>query len=180
MSSGKWRSFHLDLNVSTQNILLTSNIMTWSPVSFLVASFACCVFLSRNAEIHLALQRRHNERDGVSNHQRLNCLLKCWLRHRSKKTSKLRVTGLCVANSPVTNDRPVNSPHKRPVTLKCFHLMTSSWRKTWLACIPNKLVARFYTNLPKYWSSIDKAIFQIINLNSHFVMDYDISDSESS
>ena len=24
---------------------------------------------------------------------------------------------------------PVNSPHKRPVTRKCFHLMTSSWEK---------------------------------------------------
>ena len=39
-----------------------------------------------------------------------------------KKTSKLRVTGLCVGNSP----GPVNSPHKGPVTRKCFHLMTSS------------------------------------------------------
>ena len=35
---------------------------------------------------------------------------------RSKKTSKLRVTGLCVGNSP----RPVNSPHKGPVTRKMF------------------------------------------------------------
>ena len=36
--------------------------------------------------------------------------------HRSKKTSKLRVTGLCVGNSP----RPVNSSHKWPVTQKMF------------------------------------------------------------
>ena len=34
----------------------------------------------------------------------------------SKKTSKLRVTGLCVGNSP----GPVNSPHKGPVTRKMF------------------------------------------------------------
>ena len=33
-----------------------------------------------------------------------------------KKTSKLRVTGLCVGNSP----GPVNSPHKWPVTRKMF------------------------------------------------------------
>ena len=33
-----------------------------------------------------------------------------------KKTSKLRVTGLCVGNSP----GPVNSPHKGPVTRKMF------------------------------------------------------------
>ena len=42
-----------------------------------------------------SLQWRHNERNGVSNHQRLNCLLKCRFRCRSKKTSKLCVTGLC-------------------------------------------------------------------------------------
>ena len=33
-----------------------------------------------------------------------------------KKTSKLRVTGLCVGNSPGA----VNSPHKGPVTRKMF------------------------------------------------------------
>ena len=49
-------------------------------------------------------------------------LLNRLFRRRSKKTSKLRVTGLCVGNSP----GPVNSPHKGPVTQKCFHLMTSS------------------------------------------------------
>ena len=49
-----------------------------------------------------SLQWRHNERDGISNHQRIHCLLNCWFRRRSKKTSKLRVTGLCAGNSPVT------------------------------------------------------------------------------
>ena len=37
-------------------------------------------------------------------------------RRRSKKTSKFRVTGLCVGNSP----GPVNSPHKGPVPRKMF------------------------------------------------------------
>ena len=37
-------------------------------------------------------------------------------RRRSKKTSKLRVTGFCVGNSPW----PVNSLHKGPVTRKMF------------------------------------------------------------
>ena len=37
-------------------------------------------------------------------------------RRRSKKTSKLRVTGLCERNSPVTGD----FPHKGPVTEKMF------------------------------------------------------------
>ena len=58
----------------------------------------------------------HNERDSVSNHQPHDCLLNRLFRRRSKKTSKLRVTGLCVGNSP----GPVNSPHKWPVTRKMF------------------------------------------------------------
>ena len=41
------------------------------------------------------LQWRYNERDGVSNHQPYDCLLKRLFRRRSKKTSKLRDTGLC-------------------------------------------------------------------------------------
>ena len=67
---------------------------------------------------------RHNERDGVSNHRRLDCFLNQWLRSRSKKTSKLRVTGLFVRG---IHRWPVNSPHKWPVPRKGFHLMTSSW-----------------------------------------------------
>ena len=46
------------------------------------------------------LQWRHNGRDSVSNHQPQDCLLNRQFRRRSKKTSKLRVTGLCVGNSP--------------------------------------------------------------------------------
>ena len=40
------------------------------------------------------LQWRHNGRGSVSNHQPHDCLLNRWFRRRSKKTSKLRVTGL--------------------------------------------------------------------------------------
>ena len=52
------------------------------------------------------LQWRHNERDGLSNHQPCDCFLNCLLRRRSSKTSKLRVTGLSVGNSPVTGEFP--------------------------------------------------------------------------
>ena len=47
------------------------------------------------------LQWRQNGRDGASNHRRLDCLLNCLFRRRSKKTSKLRVTGLCDGNPSV-------------------------------------------------------------------------------
>ena len=60
------------------------------------------------------LQWRHNRRDGVSNRQPHDCLLNRLIRRRSKKTSKLRVTGLGIHRGPV------NSPHKWPVTRKMF------------------------------------------------------------
>ena len=52
------------------------------------------------------LQWRHNQRDGVSNHQPHNCLLNGLFRRRSKKTSTLCVIGLCAGNSPATGEFP--------------------------------------------------------------------------
>ena len=57
-----------------------------------------------------SLQWRHNGHDGISNHQPHDCLLSRLFRNRSKKTSKLSVTG----------QWPVNSPHKWSVTRKMF------------------------------------------------------------
>ena len=65
---------------------------------------------------HDALHWRHNERDSVSNLQPHGSLLNRLFGRRSKKTSKLRVTGFCAGNSP----GPMNSPHKGPVTRKMF------------------------------------------------------------
>ena len=53
-----------------------------------------------------SLHWRHNDHDGVSNHQPHDCLLNRLFRRRSKKTSKLRVTGLCAGNSPGTGEFP--------------------------------------------------------------------------
>ena len=53
-----------------------------------------------------SLRWRHNENDGVSNHQPHDCLLNHLSKRRSKKTSKLRVTGLSAGNSPVTGEFP--------------------------------------------------------------------------
>ena len=53
-------------------------------------------------------QWHHNVRDGVSTQWRQECLHNRSFRRKSKKTSKLRATGLCEA------------PHKGPVTRKIF------------------------------------------------------------
>ena len=49
---------------------------------------------------------RHNGRDSVSNHQPHDCLLNRLFRRRAKKTSKLRVTGLCAGNSTGAGEFP--------------------------------------------------------------------------
>ena len=54
----------------------------------------------------MTLQWRHNGRDSISDHQPHDCLPKRLLRRRSKKASKLRVTGLCAGNSLVTGEFP--------------------------------------------------------------------------
>ena len=62
------------------------------------------------------LQWRYNEHDGVSNHQRYNCLLNCLLMCRSKKhhssASLAFVRGIAWW--------PLNSTHKSPATRKMF------------------------------------------------------------
>ena len=58
----------------------------------------------------------HNERDGVSNHWRFDCLLNCLFRHRSKKTTKLR----SLAFVRGIHWWPVDSPQKGPITQKMF------------------------------------------------------------
>ena len=54
----------------------------------------------------MTLRWRHNGSDSVSNHQPHHCLLNRLFGRRSKKTSKLRVTGLCAGNSPGTGEFP--------------------------------------------------------------------------
>ena len=48
----------------------------------------------------------HNRHNSISNHQPHDCLLNRLFRRRSKKTSKLGFTGLCVGNSPGTGEFP--------------------------------------------------------------------------
>ena len=59
------------------------------------------------------LHWRHNECDGVPSHQPHECLLKHLFRCRSKKTSKLRVAGLCEENSPEAGAFPAHRPVTR-------------------------------------------------------------------
>ena len=113
----------------------------------------------------ISLHWRHNGPDGVSNHQPRHCFLNWLVIHRWKKTSKLRVTGLCAGIHRST----VNSPHKWPVTRKMFpfdDVIMSQWM-----CTPeiNKCYPIEGTRAGKYrqmwvafWGhvSMQKTIFQ--------------------
>ena len=81
--------------------LLQKGISPWWPLLGLYNRYPIFKFKSVRS-----LQWRHNVHDGVSNHQPHHCLLNRLSRCRSKKTSKLRVTGLCEGNSPVTSEFP--------------------------------------------------------------------------
>ena len=73
------------------------------------------------------IMSRHN--GDVSNHQPHDCLLNRLFTRWSKKTSKFRVTGLCVGNSPVTGEFPAQNASNAEIFL---HLMTSSYVTTGL------------------------------------------------
>ena len=75
--------------------------MGYLPIKpFLYVQKAPTIFMTLT---HDTLQWRHNERDGISHHRRLDCLLNRLFRHRSKKTSKLCITGLCEGFIPSLN-----------------------------------------------------------------------------
>ena len=64
---------------------------------------------------------------GVSNHQPHHCLLNRSFRRRSKKTSKLRVTGLCAGNSPVTGELPAQRASNAENVSICWRHHESPW-----------------------------------------------------
>ena len=107
-------SFYIDvvLTLSIMNQLILfyyekSNLY----IKGLIEAFCtnAVIYLSISESTLFPLQWRHNERDGVSNPQPHDCLLNRLFRHRWKKTSKLRVTGLCEGKSPVTGEFPAQT-----------------------------------------------------------------------
>ena len=81
-----------------QNRICKKCMGWWTVWEVQRASFISMLFPS--------LQWRHNAYDGVSNHQPHHCLLNRLFTCRLKKTSELRVTGLCAGYSPGTGVFP--------------------------------------------------------------------------
>ena len=101
-------SLELWLSIKRYYPLATSSVILNSKLVLNVSYLGLIIPVEHNSmsyseiEIPYPLQWRHNKRNGVSNQRRLGCLLNRLFRSRLKKTSKLRVTGLCEGNPPVT------------------------------------------------------------------------------
>ena len=117
-----------------------------SSVKSAYALAPCHQKISRSDADYRILRWSHNGHNGISTHQCLNCLLNRLFRHRSKETSKLRVTGLCVGNSPVTGEFPTG----KPVTRKMFPfhdvIMISAYIFTCLLWANCKYLCHFNAN----------------------------------
>ena len=88
------------------NIHYSDVIMSAMGSQITNVSIVCSIVSTGADQIKHPLLWRHNGCDSVSNHQPHHCLLNRLFRRRSKKTSKLCVTGLCVGNSPETGEFP--------------------------------------------------------------------------
>ena len=66
---------------------------------------------------------------------------------------------------------PVNSPHKGPVTRKCFHVMTSSWKWCWITflCISKVFELRVLVNKNCWRSWFYKFSNNFNKLNARFI-----------
>ena len=80
----------IKFRVNIRRMLLPSNAVMWRGIV---------------GGVDLSLQWRHNGRDSVSNQQPHDCFLNRLFR-QIKKTSRLRVTGLCAGKSPEAGDFP--------------------------------------------------------------------------
>ena len=77
----------------------------------------CCAVWNILYRALMSLQWRHNECDGVSNHQPHDCLLNRLFRRVSKKKNQSSASPASVWG---IHRWPVNFPHKWPVTRKMF------------------------------------------------------------
>ena len=91
-------------------------------------------FHKRSIYVTKSLQWRNNV-----NHWRHDCLLNRLFRRRSKKTSKLRVTGLCAGNYRW----PVNSPNAENVSFWWRHHVTEVWGYSPTTRIPVSTIPEF-------------------------------------
>ena len=116
---------------------------------------------------------RLNGCGGVSNHQPHDCLLSRLIRHRSKKTSKLRVTGLCAGNSPVTGEFPeqrASNAENIPFDDVIMVLGPFQWHWSYyiIGPVPAQLIWRIWANISLKSIGIDDMITRKLSKTKAF------------
>ena len=96
-----------------------------------------------------SFQWRHNGRDSVSNHHPHDCLLNRLFRRRSKKTSKLRVTGLCAGNSSINSAQMASNTEN--VSIWWRHHVGSNLTVFVITVRSQDFIFIFYVSLLSRW-----------------------------
>ena len=134
-----WRYGNMTHKISTwfnlnccDLIKITNVYVLWNHIYMYLALLCWCCdkrMFARGDIVIISLQWSHNQRDGVSNHW---CLV--WLPNRFFSGADQRKHQRSASLAFVTEIHrwPVKSPHKGPVTRKCFHLLTSSFAVIWM------------------------------------------------
>ena len=148
-------------------------VVHWKSMSFDMFTDLNLYMYGAWPRLLISLQWRHNGRHGVSNHQPRHCLLNCLFRRKSKKTPKLRVTGLFAGNSPVTGE----FPHKWPVTRKMlpFYDVTMQHIQCWWCT--NAFLIWFIIRSDNGLASNRRQAISWNNANSWSIRDYEDSNS---
>ena len=107
--NSSWNIFSVTYIIHVHEYIGVYSIFYIKYMLYMYLLWTIWMFVGNHATVpvSMTLLWRHNDRDGL-----LNRLF----RRRSKKTSKLRVNGLCAG----IHWWPVNSPHKGPVTRNMF------------------------------------------------------------
>ena len=104
------------------------------------------------------LQWHHSERDGVSNPQPHDCLLKRIFRPSSKKSSNHRW--------------PVNFPHKRTVTRKMLPFDDVTMPRILSSCLPGHCFKNVFYTFHVYLSTHQANLMTCLHPNAKFYVSF--------
>ena len=152
------KNLHIKQCLKIKNCNYITQLFTWSvsanglnqgatpSVGIILTYLAAKIkgYPNRQYSIH-PLQWRHNGLDNVSNHQPHDCLLNRLFRRRSKKTSKLRVTGRCAGNSPGTGELSAQMP-------SCAENVSIWWRHHAMA---RESQVKVFSFRPPNWTAMN-------------------------
>ena len=124
---------------------------------------------NQKAVIFNSLKWHQNECDAISNHRLLDCLLIHLFRHRTKKISKLHITGLCEWNPLVTGGFPSQrASNAENVSIWwCHHELTQTMgTHNWISCFWSLNPSNGHPDYIPHWIHI-KLVLMVLNVSSY-------------